>query len=136
MMICDRDCFNCPYDDCKLPLNDVDGSEKEMSRELDQKAIYDNSDNDGQKKIDRETHYKEYRREYMRSYMNARNHGKGKVREVRVKVSCFTRDGNKIATFESATMAAKMIGGYAGGVIGCCKNYRPTYKGYQWRYAE
>lgn len=133
-MICDRDCFNCKFEDCRLPQNDVTGDEKRFSKELDKMSVYDNSDNETQKKIKSDAREKEYRREYQRKYMNARNHGKPRTREVRVKVNCFDRDGGKIATFESLTAAANMVNGNICGIIGCCKNHRPTYKGYQWRY--
>lgn len=50
------------------------------------------------------------------------------------KVSQYDAFGNYICSYDSATKAAKAIGGSFGSVSRCCRGERHTYKGYVWQY--
>lgn len=45
------------------------------------------------------------------------------------------KNGVLIASYESATIAAKAIGGTQSGVSSCCRGDFPIYKGFTWEYA-
>lgn len=114
MVLCDYDCFNCIYDDCIRPYNDISGEEKRRSQALDDEIL-------GKKKIDR----KEYMRKYQREYYH------GIRRGYRKKVK---RIGEETIVFESVRAAAKSVGGHSTPIIECCKGKRRTIYGFRWEY--
>lgn len=52
------------------------------------------------------------------------------------KVVCYSLDGEKIASYESITTAAKATGSQDEKITSCCQGYRDSHNKYQWRYAE
>lgn len=50
------------------------------------------------------------------------------------KVFMFDLNGNFIKKFESATAAAKDIGGKRGNIVGCCYNKQKTAYGFKWQF--
>lgn len=81
--------------------------------------------------------HSEEAKEKIRVAMIGNNNGKKKTGRTyhQKDVSCFDSHGNMIATYESATEAAKQIGGFQSNISKCCHGKLGTYKGYIWKFA-
>ena len=49
-------------------------------------------------------------------------------------VTCYTMDGEKVATYDSIRGAALELGLNSGSICRCCKGERKSYKGFIWKY--
>lgn len=130
-MWCDKDCFNCTFDDCIAHLNDITNEDRLEQDRRDARIALCNMPNDEMEKAIKAEKARHRRKEYMREYMRDYNHNKlrGQKRKV-------IRIGDTVVLFDSVKEAAESVGGYSPPIVECCRGRKPQMYGYKWRYAE
>ena len=136
--MCDRDCFNCPYEDCVV--DELTDTEKALSRKRD-REITDSSLSNNQlrfRSITRKASrkYNEKHRQEKREYDKKYYHGeieRGVYRKAVVKMDM---NGTILGVFKSIADAAEIVDGTPSLICQVCRRNRKSAYGYVWRYKE
>ena len=137
-MKCDRDCFNCKYDDCIV--NDIDHDEREAMKIISGDNVLSKySQRQKERILQSRASTKKYddahrkdKRQYCREWACGSLKRKRPYKRRVVKMDV---NGNDIAEYDSINAAAVDIDGSPDLIVKCCKGTRKTGYGYKWRYA-